>query len=215
MDVGVIGDEKALVQVMEPLTAATLEAESMAARDFPGFALRNVLRKVDDQDAVVPVMQAFLDGLEHRDSTMRTYCAHGLHENVSKIRDQAVLTSMVGPLTAAALQVDDSETKGLGAGGLAFSALKQVLDKVDDQAALRSIIPPMARALEARYVKRRRYAAHAVMLFAHKVRDKAALASLRQPLVTAHFSDPDRKVRDSAGLALKRTFGQVPKPKSP
>ena len=93
--------------------------------------------------------------------------------------------------------------------------MKQVLDKVDDQVALRSIIPPMAKALRAKVTRRRRYAAHAVMLFAHKVKDKTALASLLQPLGTVHFNDPDRNVRESARRALKRTFGQVPKPKSP
>ncbi len=100
----------------------------------------------------------------------------------------------------------------MSAGDLAYSALKQVLDKVDDQAALKSIVLPMAEALTAEEVKRRRYAAHAVMLFAHKVKDKAALWPLVQPLVAAHFHDPDETARRSAGLALERTFGRIPDP---
>ena len=70
----------------------------------------------------------------------------------------------------------------------------------------------MAAALKAEEVKRRRYAAHAVMLFGHKVEDKAALWPLVQPLVAAHFHDPDEAARRSAGLALERTFGRTPEP---
>lgn len=70
----------------------------------------------------------------------------------------------------------------------------------------------MAEALKAEEVKRRRYAAHAVMLFAHKVSDKAALWPLVQPLVAAHFHDPDEAARRSVGLALERTFGRASEP---
>jgi HEAT repeat protein len=92
--------------------------------------------------------------------------------------------------------------------------LKQLLPPlVDDQAALKSIVLPMAEALKAEEVKRRRYAAHAVMLLGHKVEDKAALWPLVQPLVAAHFHDPDEAARRSAGLALERTFGRAPEPK--
>jgi HEAT repeat protein len=202
----------ALTRMLGPLTAATLRSESMAASDFPGFALRNVLRKTTDEAAVAPVLQSSLAGLKHKDSTMRTFFAHTFHENVSKVQDKKLLTQMVVPLTAASLQVKDSRGSGLSAGDLAYSALKQVLDRVDDQAALKSIVSPMAEALKAKEVKRRRYAAHAVMLFAHKVKDKAALWPLVQPLTAAHFHDPDQTVRRSAGMALERTFGRMPEP---
>ena len=66
---------------------------------------------------------------------------------MSKVDDKTVLMRTVGPLTTASLQVTDSNDSGLSAGDLAYSALKQVLDKVDDQAALKSIVLPMAEAL--------------------------------------------------------------------
>jgi HEAT repeat protein len=135
-----------------------------------------------------------------------------LYENVSKIEDKTVLVPMVKPLTAAALEVGDTVDGVLRSPDLAYMALKQLLDKVDDQSALKSIVVPMAEALKAKEVKRRRYAAHAVMLFAHKVKDKAALWPLVQPLVAAHFHDPDETARRSAGLALERTFGRMPEP---
>jgi len=205
-----IEDERLLRSTIGPLSAATLKAESMDARDFAGFALRSVLRKTSDEAAIVPIIRLSLAGLEHKESTMRTFYAHTLHENVSKVEDKTVLRQAVGPLTTASLQVTDSSQRGLGAAGLAYSALKQVLDRVDDQATLRSIVIPMAEALKAEEVKRRRYAAHAVMLFAYKVQEKAALWPLVQPLVAAHFHDPDDTVRRSAGLALERTFGGMP-----
>jgi len=207
-----IEDERVLQSTIGPLNAATLEAESMDARDFAGFALRVVLRKTSDERALIPVMQTSLAGLKHKDSSMRAYYAHALYENVSKIEDKTVLVRMVNPLTAAALEVEDSGDGGLKAPNLAYMALKQVLDKVDDQTALKSIVSPMAEALKGEEVKRRRYAAHAVMLFAHKVKDKAALWPLVQPLVAAHFHDPDEAARRSAGLALERTFGRVSEP---
>jgi len=207
-----IEDENVLRSTIGPLNAATLKAESMEARDFAGFALRSVLRKTSDEAAIVPVVKSSLPGLKHKDSTMRTFYAHTLHENVSKVEDKTVLALAVGPLTTASLQVTDSNDRGLGAGDLAYSALKQVLDKVDDQAVLKSIVFPMAEALRAEDLKRRRYAAHAVMLFAYKVKDKAALWPLVQPLVAAHFHDPDDTVRRSAGMALERTFGRMRKP---
>jgi len=207
-----IEDERVLGSTIGPLNAATLKAESMDARDFAGFALRVVLRKTNDEGALVPVMQTSLAGLKHKDSSMRAYYAHALYENVSKIEDKTVLVQMVRPLTAAALEVDDSGDGALRAPDLAYMGLKQVLDKVDDQAALRSIVLPMAEALKAEEVKRRTYAAHAVMLFGHKVKDKAALWPLVQPLVAAHFHDPDETARRSAGLALERTFGRMPGP---
>lgn len=207
-----IEDERLLRSTIGPLSAATLKAESMDARDFAGFSLRSVLRKTADEAAIVPIIQLSLAGLKHKDSTMRTFYAHILHENVSKVEDKTVLMQAVGPLTAASLQVTDSSQRGLGAAGLAYSALKQVLDRVDDQATLRSIVHPMAEALKAEEVKRRRYAAHAVMLFAYKVKEKAALWPLVQPLVAAHYHDPDDTVRRSAGLALERTFGRMPEP---
>jgi HEAT repeat protein len=207
-----IENEAALARMIPALNAATLKAGSMEAPDFSGFALRTVLRKTDDQAAIIPVTQSWLAGLKHRDSTMRTYYAHAMHENVSKIKAKAVLARMVSPLTAASLQVKDSEGEGMSAGDLAYSALKQVLAEVDDQAALESVVLPMAEALTTEEVKRRRYAAHAVMLFAHKVKDKAALWPLVQPLVAAHFHDPDETARRSAGLALERTFGRIPDP---
>jgi HEAT repeat protein len=175
--------------------------------------LKQVLAKVDDQAALKSVVLPMAGALQARDVKRRRCAAHALHENVGKIKDKAVLVRMVRPLTVASLQVKDSEAEGMSAGDLAYSALKQVLDKVDDQAALKSIILPMAQALKAKDVKRRRYAAHAVMLFAHKVKDKPALGPLVQPLVAAHFHDPDERVRQSAGMALKRTFGQIPEPK--
>jgi hypothetical protein len=207
---GKIEDGRALQSTVGPLNAATLKAESMEARDFAGFALRVVLRKTNDEKALIPVMQSSLAALNHKDPGMRAYYAHALYENVSKIEDKAVLVQMVSPLTAAALKAGDSGGRDMQAPDLAYMALKQVLDKVDDQAALKSIVLPMAKALAAEEVKRRRYAAHAVMLFAHKVKDKAALWPLVQPLVAAHFHDPDQTARRSAGLALERTFGRMP-----
>ncbi|MDP6543977.1 MAG: HEAT repeat domain-containing protein [Phycisphaerae bacterium] len=210
-----IKDGAILKSMIQPLNTATDKASSMKARDFAGFALRSVLRKTDDREAIIPVIHSSIAGLEHKNKTMRIFYAHTLHENAVKVKDKALLARMVSPLTAASLRAEDSETKGLGASGLAYSALKQVLDKVDDQAALTSIIGPMAKALKARDIKSRRYAAHAVMLFAHKVKDKEALAPLRQPLVAMHSNDPDKNARESAGRALKRAFRQAPKPKSP
>jgi HEAT repeat protein len=209
-----IKDGAVLKSMIQPLNTATDKASSMKARDFAGFALRSVLRKTDDQEAIIPVIRSSIAGLKHKNKTMRLFYAHTLHENAVKVKDKALLARMVSPLTAASLRMEDSQTKGLGASGLAYSALKQVLDKVDDQEALTSIIAPMAKALKAKDIKSRRYAAHAVMLFAHKVKDKEALAPLLQPLVTAHANDLDKNVRESAGRALNRAFGQAPKPKS-
>jgi len=203
-----IKNEAALVRMMPALNAATLKAESMEAGDFVGFALRIVLRKTNDERALIKVVPSWLAALNHRDSSMRGYYAHALYENVSELEDATVLGQMVRPLTAAALQAEDSRDGALEAPDLAYMALKQVLDKVDDQAALKSIVSPMAEALKAGEVKRRRYAAHAVMLFAYKVKNKAALWPCVQPLVAAHFHDPDETVRRSAGLALERTFGR-------
>jgi hypothetical protein len=106
---------------------------------------------------------------------------NALYENVGKIEDRKVLVQTLRPLTAASLQATDSRDEGLESPDLAYMALKQVLDKVDDQAALKTIISPMAEALKSDQRKRRRYAAHAVMLFGHKVEDKAALAKHRFP----------------------------------
>jgi hypothetical protein len=50
------------------------------------------------------------------------------------------------------------------------------------------------------------------MLFGYKVEEKAALWPLVQPLVAAHFHDPDEIARRSAGLALERIFGRMPEP---
>lgn len=210
-----IKDKKVLRSMIQPLNTATDQAGSMKARDFAGFALRSVLRKTDDQEVIIPVIRSSLAGLEHKNRTMRIFYAHTLHENAIKVKDKALLASMLSPLTAASLRMEDSQKKGLGASGLAYSALKQVLDKVDDQAALTSIIEPMAEALKAKDIKSRRYAAHAVMLFGSKVKDKEALAPLLQPLITVHSNDPDKNVRESAGRALKRAFSQVRKSKSP
>jgi hypothetical protein len=210
-----IKDEKALKSMIEPLNTATDKASSMKARDFAGFALRSVLRKTGDPEVIIPVIHSSLAGLEHKNKTMRIFYAHTLHENAAKVKDKALLASMVSPLTSASLRMEDSQTKGLGASGLAYSALKHVLDKVDDQAALTSIIAPMTRALKASDIKARRYAAHAVMLFAHKVKDKESLAPLRQPLVDMQSNDPDKIARESAGRALNRAFKQAPKTKAP
>jgi HEAT repeat protein len=207
-----VKNEAALVRMMPVLTAATLKAESMEAPDFAGFALRIVFRKTNNERALIPVMRSWLVALNHKDASMRAYFAHALYENVGKIEDKKVLVQTVKPLTAAALQVKDSRNGALEAPDLAYMALKQVLDKVDDQAALKSIVTPMAEALKSAEVKRRRYAAHAVMLFGHKVEDKAALWPLVQPLVAAHFHDPDEAARRSAGLALERTFGRMTEP---
>jgi len=213
--VGKINDAKALKRMLGRLTAATLKAESMDAADFPGFALRIVLRKTDDEAALIPVMESSLVGLKHKDSTMRAYFAHALAENMANIEDDKTLVRTVRPLTAAALKlVDsvDSKTSDVRARDSAYFALKQVLGKVDDQAALRSIIEPMAEALKASQVTQRQYSAHMVMLFAHKVENQAALMPLVRPLVRAHFHDPDENVRVQAALALKKTFGSTPEP---
>jgi HEAT repeat protein len=208
--VGRIENEAALVRMMPDLNAATLKAESMEAPDFAGFALRVVLRKTNSERALVPLIQSWLTALNHQDSSMRAYFAHALYENVGKIEDRKVLVQTLRPLTAASLQATDSRDGGFESPDLAYMALKQVLDEVDDQAALKTIISPMAEALKSDRRKRRRYAAHAVMLFGHKVEDKAALWPLVQPLVAAHFHDPDETAKRSAGLALERTFGRMP-----
>jgi hypothetical protein len=210
--VGRIENEAALVRMMPALNAATLKAKSMEAPDFAGFALRVVFRKTNNEKALIPVMPSWLAALNHKDSSMRAFFAHALYENVGKIEDKKVLVQTLRPLTAASLQATDSRDAGLEAPDLAYMALKQVLDKVDDQSALKTIISPMAEALKSDQRKRRRYAAHAVMLFGHKVEDKAALWPLVQPLVAAHFHDPDKTAKRSAGLALERTFGRAPQP---
>jgi hypothetical protein len=207
-----IENEAALVRMMPALNAATLKAESMEAPDFAGFALRVVFRKTNNEKSLIPLVPSWLAALNHKDSSMRGFFAHALYENVSKIEEEKMLVQTVKPLTIAALQVEDSRGRALKAPDLAYMALKQVLDKVDDQAALKSIVSRMAEALKSDQAKRRRYAAHAVMLFGHKVEDKAALWPLVQPLVAAHFHDPDEAARRSAGLALERTFGRMPEP---
>ena len=209
-NLGKIKDERTVRNMIEPLHAATLKSGSMKERDFAGLALRSVLRRTDDPTAVLPIVQSSLARLNHKDPTMRVYYAHTLHENIGKIEDRAVLTRAVGPLTAAALKVADSDGEGMSAAELANSALKQALDEVNDQTTLKSIIRPLAAALQSEHVKRRRIAAHTAMLMGHKVEDKDALAPLAQPLITAHFHDPDKRVRDSAGLALRTSFGRTP-----
>jgi hypothetical protein len=197
--------------MLAPLTQSTLQSRSMNAPDCPGFALRNVLRKTTDEAAVKPVLESALAGLTHKDSTMRTFFAHTFHENVSKVNDKKLLAQMVRPLTVVSLNVTDSIDGSFSTEDLAYSALKQVLEKVEEQNALKSIVQPMADALKAKETKRRRFAAHAVMLFAHKIEDKEALQPLAQPLAAAHFRDPDETVRRTAGMALKRTYGRIPK----
>ncbi|MCA9269983.1 MAG: hypothetical protein KDA41_15990 [Planctomycetales bacterium] len=213
--IGKIEDKRALGRMLGRLTAATLQAESMEAPDFPGFALRIALRKIDDEAAITPVMESSLQGLKHKDSTMRAYFAHALAENMAKIDNSKTLVGMVRPLTTLALgPVDpaDSGTSDLQARDSAYFALKQVLEKVDDQAALRSIVEPMTAALQAPQADQRRRAAHVVMLFAYKIENEAALAPLVRPLVRANFYDPDEDVRKQAGTALKKTFGSAPAP---
>ncbi len=200
------GDWRALV--------AKLNDQNPDVRQRARFALRDLLRDTNDESTLIPVMQTFINGLKDKDSTMRAYCAHGLHENVGKIDNQVVLARMLKPLAdaTATLQVTDAKSEGAEAGELAYFALRQTLEKVEDQTALKSIISPMTEALKAKEIKRRRYAAHTVMLFGHRVKDSSSLAPLMQPLVAAHFHDSDERVRVSAGMALKTTFGQVPNP---
>jgi len=208
-----IKDKGVLRSMIDPLNVATGKAASTGDRDFAGLVLRSVLRKTDDEAATIPVIHSSLAGLEHKNRSMRTFYAHTLHENVRKIKDKALLTRTVRPLTTASLRAEDSKTPGLGAADLAYSALKQVLDRVDDQAVLVSIVSPMAEALQAKKAKMRRYAAHAVMIFARKVKDKRALLPLVKLLVAAHSHDPDERVRQSAGMALARGFGWRAAPK--
>jgi len=134
-----------------------------------------------------------------------------LDDASAAVRDNARLA-----LRNALSHVDsaDSRTSDVRPRDSAYSALKQVLENVDDRSALRSIIEPMAEALKASQVKQRRYSAHLVMLFAHKVENQGALTPLVRPLITAHFHDADERLRQSAGLALKRTFGPSPEPKT-
>lgn len=201
-------ENKAVLRQAAPLLVhAMLKNPDEKVRQQAGFALRYALRNVEFW-VVTPVMQTFIDGLKHKDPITRRFCAHGLHENVGKIRDKAVLVRMLGPLATATatLQVTDSKAEGAEEGELAYFALRQVLEKVDDQAALKAIILPIAGALQAKEVKRRRYAAHVAMLFMSKVQDKTALKPLIDQLVVAHFSDSDKRVRQQAGLALKKTF---------
>ena len=51
--VGKIDDQSALGRLVGPLTAATLDSESMDASDFPGFALREALRKLDQERLLI------------------------------------------------------------------------------------------------------------------------------------------------------------------
>jgi hypothetical protein len=190
-------------------TTRTKFAHAVIQTLVRGRALNVGLR--NNERALLPLIPSWLAALNHKDSSMRAFFAHALYENVGKIEDRMVFVQTLRPLTAASLQVKDSRDGVLKASDLAYMALKQVLDKVDDQAALKSIVSPMAEALKSDQARRRRYAAHAVMLFGHKVEDKAALWPLVQPLVAAHFHDPDEAARRSAGLALERTFGRTPK----
>ena len=129
--VGRIKDPAVLAKILVPLAEATLKADSMDADDFAGFALRNALRKIDDESALVPAMRILLVGLKHKNASMRSYCAHDLSENMGKIEDQADLVQMRGPLVASALSADDSRAR-LSSG----FALRQILGRLDDATAL-------------------------------------------------------------------------------
>jgi hypothetical protein len=203
--IGRIEDPAVLAKILVPLGEATLKSESMDADDFSGFALRNALRKIDDESVLVPAMRILLAGLKHKNASMRSYCAHDLSENMGKIEDEAALVQMMGPLTASALQADDESRARLSSG----FALRQILCRIDDPTALRSAVAPLARALAAGDVAQRRYAAHAVTLFAHKL-DPAVLTPLTGPLVHAHFHDPDERVRELSARALQQAFDRSP-----
>lgn len=203
-------ENKAVLRQAAPLLVdAMLNNSDEQVRQQTGFALRYVLRNTEFWVAT-PIMQDFIAGLENKDEATQRFCAHGLHENVGKVRDQAVLVKMLSPLAkaTATLPVTKAGEDGAEAGELAYFALRQVLEKVDDPAALQSIIPPMIKALQAKEVKRRRYAAHVAMLFTRKVQDKATLKPLVDQLVVAHLRDSDERVRQQAGMALKNTIGQ-------
>jgi len=202
--VGRIKDPAVLARILLPLAEATLKAESMDADDFAGFALRNALRKIDDESALMPAMRILLVGLKHKNASMRSFCAHDLSENMGKIENEAALVQMMGPLKASALSADESRAR-LSSG----FALRQILSRINDPTALRSAVAPLARALAAGDVAQRRYAAHAVTLFAHKL-DPAVLTPLTGPLVHAHFHDPDERVRELSAGALKQAFDRSP-----
>jgi hypothetical protein len=137
--------------------------------------------------------------LKDRDPAARRQAAFALQRVVPDVKHNAELKQLLPPLIAATLNDSSAEVHQH-----ARFALRNVLERIDDQAASKSIVLPMAEALKAEEVERRSYAAHAVMLFGHKVKDKAALWPLVQPLVAAHFHDPDETVRRSAGMALER-----------
>lgn len=207
--VGRIDERAALANVLAPLAVATLKAESMDADDFAGFALRNALRKIDDQHALIPAMRVLLVGLKHKNATMRAYSAHDLSENMSKIDDETALVGMMGPIMSAALQHEASRAR-LSAG----FALRQILDRISDETALRSAVSPLARALASDDVAQRRYAAHAITLFARKIDDPNALTPLIQPLVHAHFHDSDQRVRELSARALQHAFDRPLEPRA-
>lgn len=84
--------------------------------------------------------------------------------------------------------------------------------RINHQAVLEKMLRPLATPLMVHEVKRRRYAAHSILLPDRKLQPTFVMAPRLSRLIAAHVRNSDERVRLSAGGALKSTINPLPNP---
>ncbi|MEK6238679.1 MAG: hypothetical protein N2C14_28500, partial [Planctomycetales bacterium] len=140
---GKVNQEAELKQFLSPLLSATLNDSNEKVREVARLALRNATSKIKDEAALLPVAQAYLEGLKHKDAGVRAHCAHDLPGVVGKITDKAALRRLAIPLTEATLR-----SASMDADDFPGFALRNALPRLDDQAVLVSVSRLLVKGLK-------------------------------------------------------------------
>ncbi|MDP6047171.1 MAG: hypothetical protein QGH94_00915 [Phycisphaerae bacterium] len=203
-----VEDQMAMAEWITPLVEAKLKSNDATVREYSGRALMRVLQVIDDPWTLQAPTEALVDELSSDSAPLkqRQYSAVALSVTVAKIKDQAFLVDVVGPLVTATTCDPDA-----GVREYAGRALMRALEKTDDQWELQSAAEALVNTLDSELslLKQRQYAAVTVASIAGKISDEAFLARKIESLVMAATCDPDTGVRQYAGRAFQRVLEKV------
>jgi hypothetical protein len=197
-----------LAECITPLLKAKLKDDDATVHEYSGRALMYVLHKVDDQWALQPPVEAFVDTLVSDSTSLkqRQFAAVALATSVPKIKDEIFLVGVLQPLLVAKAKDPDK-----GVREYSGRALMRILQKINDPESLQTAAEALIDTLEgaSATLKQRQFAAVALSVVAMKIKDKPFLARMLWPLVMAATCDGDKGVREYAGRAFLHSQRKV------
>ena len=195
-----VDDSKTLARYVLPLIDVTLSDPYATVREYAGRALQHCLQNVTDVSILRGAVPPMVDSLHATEveEKRRRYCAVQLSRVIPKIQHEPLLVESVPMLLSATIDDPNEDVREY-----AGRALKSALPRVRDKELLHTGSVALAKTLQHKDAKRRKYAAVLLAWLVPKVTELDTLRAISIRVGDAAERDRDDDVREYAGRAAR------------